>query len=274
MDTEQLLSLAEEAYETLETALTVEDREALQDVYKDVSSQIKWGQAINNAFPILLDLAKELIETNEMCKNKSPWYAVGYDLQKLFGDEDPKTTPRRHLLLLLLAKKLLGGLKTRVNQRIGDIRVLSLDEEMEFQGLIDEAESLEADAHDSDNDQEVVAEVDIAPEEACRQGTQHARVEVRIKRLNGAVFSETRCKDCRSVVKRTQIHLTTSSPLQPCKTHPGAAWKEGLEGQEAVCTTCKEPIEDPSTFDWVGASLEPYGDDPTKDEAIILCSNY
>ena len=287
MDVEQLFALAEEAYEVLETTLTEEDRERLQDIYKDVNSQIKWGHVIDNAFPVLLDLAEQLIETEGMHKDGGPWHTITESDQILFDSEEPKHMSFRHLLLLLLSKKLLGGLKTRVNQSIGDIRVLSMDEETELQEIVDEAEDLEMDARlDEDEDEifegedaavakkqgEVVAEIDIAPEGDCRQSGRHVRTVVRVKRKNDEVFSETYCKDCRAVIKRTE-GKTTKAAKAEC-LHPGAEWKEGLEGKEAVCTGCGEPIEDPSIFDWVGASLEPYGDDPTKDEVIVLCSDY
>jgi len=114
----------------------------------------------------------------------------------------------------------------------------------------------------------------ISPSGTCRQGGPHVRTTVRWKRHNGEMLKETYCKDCRAVIAKVQVKADRQHK-QPCQ-HPGAEWVEGKEGQEAVCTepSCRAPIPNPETYRWVEAGLEPYADDPTKDEVITLCSDY
>lgn len=285
MDIDELFRLAEEAEEVLEQTLTADDQEELQGIYKRVSKQISWDRVLDNAFPLLLELAEELVETETMCKNASPWDDTLESEQILFDNGDDKVMARRHSLLLMLAKKLLGGLKTRVNQSMGDIRILSQDEETELVAVIDEAEELEREIRLDEDDEEVldeeenevartevVAQVDIAPEGDCRQSGRHVRTTVRWKRKNDDMIRETYCKDCRQIVESIAAQKTKLEPKQ-CR-HPGAEWVDGKEGEEARCTECQEPIPNPETYHWVDAGLEPYGDDPSQDEAITLCSDY
>jgi hypothetical protein len=43
-------------------------------------------------------------------------------------------------------------------------------------------------------------------------------------------------------------------------------WKEGEEGKVALCSDCKEVHPSPQTMLWEKVGLEPFGDDPEKDE--------
>jgi hypothetical protein len=290
VDIAEMFRLAEEAQDVLDQTLTEEDKATLQEVYKDFSGQIRWGRVIDNAFPILLGMVEELLEADEMAKEGGPWDMVNSSDMLLFEDGDDKSMARKHSLLLMLAKKLLGGLKTRMNQSMKDIRVLSVNEEIELEALVEAAEETERelrmDEEEIDEDEEtpweeesavarheVVANIDIAPEGDCRQSGRHIRTTVRWKRLNGDMFQETYCKDCRQVVKKVAATKRTLPSPKVCQ-HPGAEWLEGQEGREAVCTECKGPIENPDTYQWITAGLEPFGDDPTTDEAITLCSDY
>jgi len=282
LDTDELFAMAEEAQDVLEQTLTEEDRDTIKEVYRDISRQVKWGQVIDNAYPVLLEMVEELITSDGMSKEGGPWFEVAQTDQHLFDDKEQKAMARQHSLLLLLGKKLLGALKTRVNQSMGDIRVLSQDEEIELEAIVEEAATAARETDDSQYDDlleeenrvakhEVVAEVSIAPEGDCRQNGRHIRTTIRWKRKNEEMFQETYCKDCRQVVER----LAARKPATPkqCE-HPGAEWIDGEEGKKAVCTACKEPIENPDTYHWVDAGLEPFGDDPSEDEVITLCSDY
>lgn len=281
MDEAELFHLADEAGDVLSGTLTEEDRVQLQEVYKAISKQTQWGKAIDKAFPTLLGLVEEMVKTEDVAKEGGPWFNVLEHEQCLFDDKEPKAMARQHLLLLLIAKKLLGGLKTRVNQGIRDVRVLSQEEEVELEALVEEAVEAQdlRDLVDGWNSQqerkvvqrEVVAQVDIAPQGGCRGSGRHERTTVYWERLNGILFREVYCKDCRQVIEKVKA-LRQAVPKE-CQ-HPNAKWVEGKEGKEAVCPSCKNPIEDPSTYHWTTAGLEPYGDDPSQDEAITLCSDY
>ncbi len=310
MDTDELFSLADEAQIVLKETLNEEDKVTLQGIHKDFGSQILWGRVIDNAFPVLLEMVEDLLETKGLAKEGGPWHAVFESETALFKETDDKSMARKHFLLLMLAKKLLGGLKTRVNQSMEDIRVLSDNEEIELEALMEEADIRAEELKDRDPEpdirvgyhhagpnnslvssratsrglppifeeestavrHEVVAEIDIAPEGDCRQNGRHTRTTMRWKRLNGDMFQETYCKDCRQVIKRAETQRQRRIP-EECQ-HLNAEWVGGHEGSEATCTECKAPIPNPETYQWISAGLEPYGDDPTKDEVITLCSDY
>jgi len=272
MDRDYPHFLAHEADELLETTLTQDDRERLQEIYRDINGEIRWSQVIDNAFPVLLEMAEELVQVGGMCKNGDPWHMVLEEDVSLFLDEDPKAMARRHSLILMLAKKLLGGLKTRVNQTANDIQVLSQEEEDELVAIAWSEVDQEPEVEEPVARPEVVAEVEIAPAGDCLKGGNHIRTTVRWKRKNGEMFSETYCKDCRKVVRT--VHTQIDRPSERVCQHPGAEWVEGEEGKKAVCTACKGDIPNPETYHWVDSGLEPFGDDPSKDEAITLCSDY
>jgi len=277
MNTDHPYDLIEEAGEILETTLTEEDRDHLQSIYKDVNREIRWGQVLDNALPVLLELAEELIETEGMCKGNSPWDKVCGDDQDLFDNpEDLKVMARRHIMLLSLAKKLLGGLKTRVNQCVADIRIISPDEEIQLLEIATQPEPIEDEVEEvrQKKNTEVVAAIEISPQGTCKNGSTHGRTTIRWKRRNEDMFKETYCKDCRTVIEKIQV-VTDRQVKKPC-SHPGAEWVEGQEGKEAICTepSCKAPIPNPETYHWVDAGLEPFDDDPTTDEVITLCSDY
>jgi len=281
VDDAELFRLADEAGDVLSETLTEEDRVQLQEIYKAIGKQTQWGKAIDKAFPTLLGLAEEMVKTEGLAKEGGPWFNVLEHEQCLFDDREPKAMARQHLLLLLIAKKLLGGLKTRVNQGMGDVRVLSQEEEVELEAIVEEAVEAQdlRDLVDGWNSQqerkvvqrEVVAQIDIAPQGGCLRSKQHGRTTVYWKRLNGIMFREVYCKDCRQVIETVKA-LRQAAPKE-CH-HPNAEWVEGKEGEEAVCSNCEKPIENPSTYQWITAGLEPYGDDPSQDEAITLCSDY
>jgi hypothetical protein len=285
----ELCDLAAEAEDLLVSTLTEDERETLQEIYKDINTQVRWGQLLNNAFPALLEMTHDILETGGMTKNNSPWYLVTEENRDLFKEEDPKHMARRHLLLLLLAKKLLGGLKTRVNQAIQDIQILSPTDEMDLIGTVAEAErtvrtpSTEpngAKAGIKDGTKAGIKDVakaviEISPPGDCRQNGRHVRTTVRFRRRNDQMVQETRCKDCRQVVGSLIMPREERKPTKECD-HSDAVWVEGFEGKQAVCGNpeCQAPIEDPSIYRWSTVGLEPFGDDPSQDEAIILCTDY
>ena len=47
-------------------------------------------------------------------------------------------------------------------------------------------------------------------------------------------------------------------------------WKEGEEGQTAICFECEEVAPDPGKYKWGAVGLEPYGDDPETDTLEVI----
>lgn len=271
----------EEAAEILSSRLTVAEREKVFDLYKDMSTQIRWGRVLSELFPNLLDAMQDvLFGLNDFKSNRyvkrNPWEALKAD-QSLFEDGDEKAMSRRHLLLLYLVKKLLGVAKTKVNQETAEVPVMGPQEESDLLDIVQmaqEEEEEEAMSREIEVNATLERElVDLAIEGDCRQNGKHARTEVRFRRKNEEVYSEQYCKDCRQVIKRTLAKGSAAPSTVPCE-HPGAEWVEGLEGKEAVCTKCKGPIPNPETYQWANVGLEPFGDDPSKDEVVTLCSDY
>jgi hypothetical protein len=278
METQLSLLEVEEAADKLGSYLTEAERAQVFEIYKDMSADIRWGRVLAELFPNLLDAMQDVIfglndfKSNRYVK-RNPWASLGKS-QALFEDGDEKAMSRRHLLLLHLVKKLLGVAKTKVNQEMADVPVLSEEQESELLDVIQRAQE-EEEEQEMVRAHEVSAQLErnaviLAPEGDCRQNGRHVRTEVRYRRKNDESFSEQYCKDCRQVIKRT---VFKGPEIKNCD-HPGAEWIEGMEGKEAVCTKCKGPIPNPETYQWESAGLEPYGDDPTKDEAITLCSDY
>lgn len=272
--------LACEAYDILESTLTEGDREELKEIYRKVSSQIYWKQVLDNAFPILVDMAEEITETLVMAKEGGPWGKVPNEDVNLFVEEDPKYMARRQALILLLAKKLLGGLKTRTNQKARDIRILSPIEELDLQDVIDQDGETEEQTSSVDDSVEVAAslerkEVDISLEGKCLHDGRHVRTTVQRRRKNKDNYLELYCRDCRKIVKSTLYRTSGEAPKKVC-SHPNSEWVGGKEGQEAICSepTCQALIEDPEIYKWASVGLEPFGDDPSQDEVITLCSEY
>ncbi len=259
--------LIEEAQATLEFTLTEEERKDLQVIYGEINRQILWDSAIGEGFTSLLGMGEDLLNGGEArTKHGSAWHTVTSEETRLFREEDPKSMSRKHLLTLLLAKKLLGGLRTRVNQSIEDIRILLPEEEEHLMDVATQPDQPAA--------KDVVAEIAISPEGKCCRGELHIKIEVRWKREDGNLIKETYCKGCRQVIQRL-VNSVKESTRAKCQ-HPGAEWVEGAEGQEAICCNpaCRAPIEDPDTYHWTESGLEPVDDDPNQDEAITLCSDY
>lgn len=272
-------SLAEEI---LASRLSEVERAKVLEIYRDISHQIRWGKVIAEFFPTLLDNIQDVIFGLNGFKSPAgrytktdPWKALGAD-QSLFDEGDDKAMSRRHLLMLLLVKKLLGALKSKTKLELAEIPVLSAAEETRLLEVVQVRREAEEEAGMARH-LGVVARlererIELAPEGDCRQDGRHVRTEIRFHRKNEEVYSEQYCKDCRQVIRRVSVR----SPLdksRPCD-HPGAEWVEGLEGKDAVCSRCKEPIPNPETYRWEEVGLEPVGDDPTADETVVLCSAY
>lgn len=283
MDPGSLQELAVEAEDILESYLTEAEREEVFSNFKDISSQVRWGAVSEEVFGGLLDDVYDLVfgvgvlGDTKFSKNDT-WYLATDAEKELYEDKDPKGMHRRHLLLLWMTRKLLGVLKTKVNQGLLDVPILDDEEESELRGLQDYYESageepeLVACLERGKPDLPSIKDIDLSAEGDCLQGGAHIRVVVRHRRRDNQVLTEQYCKDCRKVVSSV-IRGSEEKADEPCECE-AAVWIPGKEGQEAVCSKCKEPIENPETFQWRNAGLEPFGDDPSQDEVVTLCSEY
>jgi len=90
----------------------------------------------------------------------------------------------------------------------------------------------------------------------------------RLERDTGRIV--TSCRDCRVVVS---ISLAKHRPIgygTPATCLHVVKWRKGQEGKIADCVRCNVQIPNPEAFLWREVGLEPYGDDPEKDEVIVL----
>jgi hypothetical protein len=258
------ISPAEEAQELLENFLTEDEATEAHELYKDVNERVRWGNVLDEAYSVLLEIVGELVDNPSMGKDGlPPWSAISEEDRLLFEGDDPKAMARQHSMILGLAKKLLGGLKTRVVQSRKSIRVLSLKEEDHLMEIAEEREEEEP----------LILKGNIKVSPVARGNCKHARTTISTKAKSDCLLMRTYCHDCHTVVEVKS--LQTQRPTGKCE-HSQATWVEGREGQEAICSNprCAASIEDPSIYRWDARGLEPPGDDPTNDEVITLCSDY
>jgi hypothetical protein len=257
------ISPAEEAQEMLDNLLTEDEQGEVHELYKDVNGLVRWKNVLKEAYPILLELVGELVDNPSMGKEGlPPRLGISKEDGALFEEETPKALARRHWMTLTLAKKLLGGLKTKVSQNLQDIRILSPHEEDTLMEIAGETQ-----------EEPLNPEVDIKVNPDTGGGCPHGRTTTRIKPIDGRAMMQTYCHDCRRRIEEKAVGIPYSPKI--CE-HSKATWVEGQEGQEAICANprCKASIEDPSIYRWDAEGLEPPGDDPANDEVITLCSDY
>jgi hypothetical protein len=296
----------EEAREILNCSLTEEDLDQLMGIKHEINHNIRWGKVLDEAFgPIFQSVEKLILEGREGLSKDGPPVDSLFTQQRDFLLSGEKSQLHKHYVTLLLMKKLLGGLKTKVNQALSEFRVLSYVEEGRITDIADNLDS-EGEWDFIERRLDELGIPDEEPEErrfprpqiTARLGWEessicnHLRTKIRRKKADGSGRScdevETYCKDCRTVVEtrlvgknqRTRHELwgwkkKEGEKDSPCK-HRRAEWVEGQEGQVARCCDkkgCTELITDPEqlrTFQWEKVGLEPYGDDPSQDEVIIL----
>lgn len=272
--------LYEKAIDTLDSSLTEEEVERLFGVKREINANIRWGRVVDEALGPILHSMESVIFGGLSKLVKHPPLTSLFPAERAFLEQGDKAQLTKHYITLLLTKKLLGALKTRVNQAVDDIPVMS-DEEVEgIRNLLEPEEErrpMEPQVADLIGDGEESS--------VCR----HVRTTMRrvISDDLGAEGEDncdalqTYCKDCRNVVRTVLVAKTRvggkkkKKKDKPCQ-HRYLAWVEGQEGQVAQCCDkvgCKHQIDDPEilkTFKWESAGLEPYGDDPSRDEVITL----
>lgn len=261
----------EEAQRILDDYLGSEDQETLDFIRRETNQLIRWGELINESFPPMLDAIENVFNTGAHTKKVPLDNLLDIDLESLYGD-DPRSKVRRRYVFLHLLKKLLGGLKTRVNQELKEIIFLSSEDEDDLTDILEEG---------GEDDVRTGGETQIiASLEADGGVCEHPRTKIR--RITGSMSEallETYCKDCRKVVMTKQVQGTTKLGLSQSRkkdkkpkvcTHSSAHWKEGEEGRTAICSDCQGIVPNPQKFEWIKAGLEPFGDDPEQDEVIKL----
>lgn len=287
--------LIDEAAALLSSSLTGEERDALMGIKHDLNASIRWGKVVDESFgPIVEGVENLLFHGGEGLVKTADDPSRITPVDSLFSSErarlveGDKAQIARHFVTLLLTKKLLGALKTRVNQALNSIRILTEDEELEALIALDgeQNEAIEAEfvgetgqVHE-ETTEELVARIGFRDNWNCK----HVITKVRHIKADGTVYKndrlETFCKDCRNVVNIRTLPPSQKAGRKKKKPkgcqHRYAEWVLGAEGQTARCVddkACAHLITaevDLRRIKWVAAGLEPYGDDPAQDEVTVL----
>ncbi len=288
-------TLIDEAAALLSSSLTGEERDALMGIKHDLNASIRWGRVVDDSFgPIVESMESLLFHGGEGLVKTANDPSRITPVDSLFSserarlEEGDKAQISRHFVTLLLTKKLLGALKTKINQALNGIRILTDDEELEALIALDgepdeviEAEFVEeaGQVHEETAD-EIVARIGFRDHWNC----QHVKTKVRHIKADGTSYKfdrlETFCKDCRNVIGTRTLPPSQKAGKKKRKPkgcqHRYAEWVLGAEGQTARCVddkACTHLITaevDLRRIKWVAAGLEPYGDDPAQDEVTVL----
>lgn len=275
----------------------------LPSEYEDLMSQryelndaILWKKVETACF-------KELLEFVEKMLFKPSAFTKVLPTSNLFDDGDflndvkgggARETLRRHFLTLHSVKKILGILKTRVKEELNVIQTVSPEEEAELYEII---EVVSRKKYQGREDQEVIPlpllQFKTPPEEENMGEIIVSRGKIERKKLErnclhtyirttyrkdvqGVTHEERVCKMCDSWLGEDEItpltaRITKKKDKRDCK-HQTAEWVPGKEGKVARCGElgCEFILKKAHTYKWREAGLEPFGDDPSKDEILLF----
>jgi len=285
-------SLFKEAADLLDQALTPGEIERLMGIRHDVNFNIHWKNVVKDTLDSLLtDIETLLFEGTEGLV-KEPPIASLFPVEQDFLKQGHKPDVYQHWLVLMVTKKLLGALKTRVNKELKKIPVLDREDETDLQNIIDSEFEVEEEddgvlgmTSRSELDDEIIARLHLGDRDPC----QHFKTKIRRVKANGDGRHQklqTYCVKCRNIVSEKTVKASKKKNkkgkgkgAKPFKAgtclHRKIKWVAGEEGRTAECSNsnCSYRISDPEAlldFDWEAAGLEPCGDDPSQDEVIVL----
>ena len=277
--------------EILDQVFSEVDLENLQSIKQELGLCINWKDLTEGMYQRFMNGMDTLVflETGDdepQVVNRNPYEALfERDKARINGADDKSQTARKYVLLMIM-KKLLGALKTRVNKEFEKIETIDDFTEGELQELIrygdpDEPDEEEMDLvtalQDEPEQGEIIAAVDH------RNNCTHRRQTVKQipSTMTASRMDElhTFCKDCKAPLDLKKLNTRTTGKRvkdwgkpQPCQ-HRNGHWKDGEEGKTALCSACEEVVPNPEKFEWSKAGLEPVGDDPSQDEIMSFQLN-
>jgi hypothetical protein len=261
------------------------EREILVQIVREASRETRWGQLTRLACRVLLAVLGSIYsdKTPEWMKSKaSDWKLLPNEKKLLFTGS--RTRLAKEYLLLLMARKLVGALKQEINRRIQELEPLGIEEEENLfaeVSLLEEVEIEDVGALIQDGyfphsamplagkllrNEEVIT---ISEKKPLPCGCPSINLGRYWNYKKSEVEEIEKCLSCGKTISMSKKKKEPEKPIGPCR-HPNARWAEGREGKDAVCTKCEAPIENPGRFLWEAAGLEPFGDDPSKDETIPI----
>lgn len=284
------------AEERLASNVLPSEYEELMSQRYELNDAIRWKGVESHCFKELLEFVEEMLfQPTDFAKvlPTSNLFDGGAFLADVKGGGDREVL-RRHFLTLQAAKKILGILKTRINSELAAIQNVSPEEEAELNEIIEVVNRRKSQRRE---DQEVIPlpppKAKTPPEEenmgeiiVSRSKTKHKEPSkdcehLRIRKTfrkdaQGITHEETFCKMCDSYLGEEEItplvaRITKKKDTRDCK-HPSAEWVPGQEGKVARCGEpgCEFVLKKAHTYRWREAGLEPYGDDPSKDEVLFF----
>lgn len=260
----------EEAMHVLGTCLTEDERSELVAIRHQLSEEIDWKDLVSSMKAEFLCLMDGVILDGN-CSQVIPFELLREtEKDYLYGDHENVDTRKRFVMLLLI-KKLLGALKQNVKKDLDEILEDVLDFEVEDElKAISEGRELGA-----EDELDVVAVVIPQTDGTIKCFHTHKTVRKIPADGKGRKLDvlQTQCRNCGEDVGKPRVcgspFKGTSKDPKKCQ-HEEAEWKEGEEGQVAICFDCGEPAPNPGKYKWAEVGLEPYGDDPSTDELEVI----
>lgn len=284
------------AEELLASNVLPSEYEELMGQRFELNDAIRWKQVEARSFKDLVEFTEEVLFEPTEFSRFLPTSNL-FDKGAFLGDVEnggDRETLRRHFLTLLTAKKILGILKTRVKAELDAIQSISPSREEELIGIM---EGARAKTSQKEEDREVIPlpppKSKVLPEE---ESTGEIVMSVKVKGkkpkkdcphshtrktyrndVQGITHEEVFCKMCSSWLSEEEVTPLTariSKRKKDCE-HRHAEWVPGQEGKVARCAEphCGFILERAHTYRWQEAGLEPFGDDPSKDEVLFFGGN-
>lgn len=256
-DTPELQRQAADLLATFRQRLLRSEVSQLDLPHHHLNSNVRWTKLASHATSILAAILKDGLLRED---GKPPVWVRRSLKETLTGPEredlfrPSRTAIRQRFLLLVFLRKLLGAMKQRINRELADLQPLSQEDEDD---LLRTVEDLYGRAISDDEALQL-----LYPRAG---GCTHHRKRIY---YNGG-FTTTVCGACKKVLHHDD---RTEKPNAPQAHRCRGQWIPGKEGKEARCVDpdCQRTISNPERFNWQECGLEPYGDDPEKDEIIRL----
>lgn len=258
-----------EVLEPFRNRLTIEEESSIIGARSGFSQRIIWRKLGDLLFAIAFPLLESAMfrsgkGNRDWCKSPLTDSLLPAEKKALLLSSRSKL--RQKYIVMLLMKKALGVLKQRLNKELEEIRPLSGTRENAYFEAIEQA--LEVNTY-FDEDIIELLEKHMGVEDRSRPCPHTGQTRIVLESTLTGHYKRTICQECNQVLNENWQSSAKAKEESTEHVH-NPRWVKGKEGKEAVCLSCEETIEDPSQYNWVGAGLEPFGDDPSQDEIIFL----
>lgn len=254
-----------DALHVLGTCLTEDEREELVSIRHQISEHVDWKDLVASMKAELLCLMDGLILEGTSCRRNPFEQLRDTEQDYLYGDHENVDTRKRFVMLLLI-KKLLGALKQDVKKNLDDIvdGVLDYEEESELKAIVE---------GEPEEEVQLTAVVTFDEDgEVCLHTHKLVRKIPADGKGRKLDVLQTQCRRCGENIGKPRIcggPFKGTKDATSCR-HEEAEWKDGEEGQTAICFECGEVAPNPGKYKWSAVGLEPYGDDPDTDELEVI----